>query len=50
LAGSSIRREIVSSFGSLSELTNAEPTRIGRALAWLCFPKMPPPPVHETPK
>jgi hypothetical protein len=29
----------VSSFGSLSKLTNAEPTQIGRALAWLCFTK-----------
>jgi hypothetical protein len=39
----------VSSFGSLSELTNAEPTQIGRALAWFCFPKVPASPVHETP-
>jgi hypothetical protein len=29
LAGSPIRKEIVSSFGRLSQLTNAEPTQIG---------------------
>jgi hypothetical protein len=46
LAGSPIRREIVSSFGSLSQLTNAEPTQIGRALAWFCFPKVPAPHRH----
>ena len=28
-AGSPIRKEIVSSFGSLSELTNAGPTQVG---------------------